>query len=79
MINSYYFCKGELPEYAARNEKLKELFPETKELKEVEHLAQMVRKYQTVYIKPPNGEGGKGILNVTMDGREIIFLLIKTK
>lgn len=48
---------------------MKELFPETKELTEVEQLDQMLRKHQTVYLKPPKGEGGRGILNVTMDGQ----------
>jgi hypothetical protein len=67
VINSYYFCKGELPEYASRNENLKELFPETEKLTGFEQLNQMLRKHQTVYIKPPKGEGGRGIYNVTMD------------
>ncbi|WP_307197098.1 YheC/YheD family protein [Neobacillus niacini] len=67
VINSYYFCKGELPEYASRNENLKKLFPETEKLTGLEQLNQMLRKHQTVYIKPPEGEGGRGIFNVTMD------------
>jgi hypothetical protein len=67
VINSYYFCKGELPEYASRNEELKELFPETEKLTGFEQLNQMLKKHLTVYIKPPQGEGGRGIFNVTMD------------
>ncbi|MFP7299293.1 YheC/YheD family protein [Neobacillus niacini] len=67
VINSYYFCKGELPEYASRNEVIKELFPETEKLTGLEQLSQMLRKHPTVYLKPPKGEGGRGIFNVTMD------------
>lgn len=69
VINSYYFCKGELSEYASRNHNLKELFPETERLTKVEQLDQMIRKHQTVYIKPPKGEGGRGIFNVTMNAQ----------
>ncbi|GHH99563.1 YheC/YheD family endospore coat-associated protein [Neobacillus kokaensis] len=67
VINSYYFGKGELPEYALRNRVLKEAFPETEKLTGVEQLDQMLQNHQSIYLKPPKGEGGRGIYSVALD------------
>nr|WP_263325976.1 YheC/YheD family protein [Neobacillus sp. Marseille-Q6967] len=67
VINSYYFCKGELPGYVSNNEEIKHLFPETQRLLGAAQLNQMLKRYQSVYLKPPKGEGGRGILNVTLN------------
>lgn len=80
VINSYYFSKGELPGYASRNKVLKDVFPETERLTGVELLNRMLQKHQSVYLKPPKGEGGRGIYYVTIDdqGRYVFTNAMKT-
>jgi hypothetical protein len=67
VINSYYFCKGELPEYVSNNTELQKYFPDTKTLEGIEQLEEMITLYESVYLKPRNGAQGRGILHVSLD------------
>ncbi|MBP3041244.1 YheC/YheD family protein [Bacillaceae bacterium Marseille-Q3522] len=65
VINSYYFCKGELSDYALTNKELAKFLPYTETLSGVEQLERMLAMYKSAYLKPRDGAGGRGILYIS--------------
>lgn len=74
VINSYFFCKGELAEYALKNTDLAKFLPYTENLSGMEQLERMLNEYKSVYLKPRNAAGGRGILHVTKDEDEAVII-----
>lgn len=64
-LNSRLAHKWNLYRYLQGNPTLAKWLPETLFLHEAQDVHELLKKYPTVYVKPVNGTGGKGILAVS--------------
>ncbi|WP_226665453.1 YheC/YheD family protein [Metabacillus litoralis] len=74
VINSYYFCKGEINEYSLVDNELAKYFPYTETLSDGEQVIRFLDKYRSIYLKPRDGAGGKGIFHVSKDEQELLII-----
>lgn len=75
VINSIYFLKADVAEMIERDPEFQQFFPYTEVLKSAEQLKGLLRRFDSVYLKPSNGLQGIGIYKVTMgDGGALNFL-----
>jgi hypothetical protein len=79
VFNPRFLCKVDVNRCLAADENLIPYIPETHILKgkskfRVKKTAELIRKYQTVFVKPVNGSLGDGIIRIKRHG-ESAFLL----
>jgi hypothetical protein len=64
-FNPYYFSKWDTFCWLWNNLKLQKHLPKTKLIKSIQEVADMLKLYKEIYIKPAEGSKGKGIVKVT--------------
>lgn len=64
LFNHHFFNKWDLYDKLSQNPKVAEYIPETRKLKGLKDLSQMVSKYPLLYLKPISGKAGKGIMAI---------------
>ncbi|TXC92791.1 hypothetical protein FS935_00905 [Metabacillus litoralis] len=74
VINSYYFCKGEINEYSLVDNELAKYFPYTESISDVEQVEKFIDQYGSVYVKPRDGAGGQGIFHMTKNEQELLVV-----
>jgi hypothetical protein len=64
IFNSTFFNKWEMWEYLAPDDFIRSHLPDTKELNTLDEILEMLEVYESIYLKPKNGSGGKGIIQI---------------
>ncbi|KKI92663.1 hypothetical protein WQ54_08625 [Bacillus sp. SA1-12] len=74
LFNTNPFNKFQLWEACSADEKVKMFLPETKLYKTSNDLEEMLKKFDTVYMKPVKGQQGKGIFVVKKEGNGFLII-----
>ncbi|MGO4886197.1 YheC/YheD family protein [Anaerobacillus sp. MEB173] len=69
IFNSNHFNKWKMWEWIAPDTFIRNHLPYTQELNTLNQIYHFLDRYQSVYLKPKNGSGGKGIIHVHSDGQ----------
>lgn len=74
-LNSRLAHKWNLYRYLQGNSAIAKWLPETLFLYQAQDVHELLKKYPTVYVKPVNGTGGKGILAISRQAKNQFQLL----
>ncbi|UOE95863.1 YheC/YheD family protein [Alkalihalobacillus sp. LMS39] len=69
IFNSNFFNKWEMWEWLHPDPVIRKHLPTTKEVNRIDDLYNMLDIYPAIYLKPKEGSGGKGIIQVKYDGQ----------
>lgn len=76
LFNPYYFNKWTLFSWLKRSKMTEKFIPATRKLTPKLNLANFIKKYPIVYLKPESGKAGKGIMRVQrMQAKKYRYLL----
>ncbi|RKD23760.1 hypothetical protein BEP19_04845 [Ammoniphilus oxalaticus] len=64
-LNSRMAHKWNLHRFLLQNKELNQWLPETIFLEQSREALQLLKRYDSIYVKPVNGTGGKGILSIS--------------
>ncbi|MED1602503.1 YheC/YheD family protein [Alkalihalophilus marmarensis] len=64
VFNSRFFNKWDMWNWLSPNNGVKAHLPNTIAFKRVEDIEEMLKRYQTIYLKPRSGSRGKGIVQI---------------
>lgn len=67
IFNSNYFSKWEMWKWLEPDSFIRNHLPYTLELNTVEDIYHMLEGYRSIYLKPKDGSGGKGIIQIKYD------------
>ena len=70
-LNSRLAHKWNLHRLLQENAKIARWLPQTQFLKNPNDALELLKKYRSIYLKPVNGTGGKGILSISKQSNEI--------
>ncbi|MDP4182171.1 MAG: YheC/YheD family protein, partial [Bacillota bacterium] len=68
VFNSYFFDKLEFWNICRSNERTKDYIPQTSKLKSFRDVERMLRRFDTIFLKPVNGTLGNGLLKIQKRG-----------
>ncbi|WP_343834733.1 YheC/YheD family protein [Bacillus horti] len=74
LFNPHFFNKQDTFQLLKSSRELSSFLPDTQILQTKQDLVQMLRKHQTIYLKPTKGKAGKGILRIIIQPNERNFL-----
>ncbi|WP_332697616.1 YheC/YheD family protein [Halalkalibacter lacteus] len=71
IFNSKFFSKWEMWEWLAPDKFIRNHLPYTTELTTLDEINNMLDVFQSIYLKPKNGSGGKGIIQIKRDDQSL--------
>ncbi len=73
MFNNYFFSKLRFWNVANEYDFLREYIPETRKLKSIRDIDELLEKYDTLYLKPSHGSLGNGLVRVVKKDNQYIL------